>query len=127
MEPNKSFRIPDQSRRANAGDCEKMKKRSVAQWKLLDDTEKRRREFRPPFAKLHEGSFDLRRIERCGRFFSNPTISAIHRAKHHADSAERLVGAARSITATGEAPEREALFPELGSQPDSCRPVRRRV
>src|SRR5439155_1119463 len=46
-----------------------MKQRSFAQWKLLDDISKWRRRWRPAFAKLEKGTCNLRRRERCGRFF----------------------------------------------------------
>ena len=111
VKPKKSFGIPHQPRRANAGHCEKMNQGGFAQRKLFDDIDEARGSCRPLFTKLNESGFDLRRIERCRRFFSNPRIDAIHRAEHHANLAERLVGAARLITQRGEAPKRGALSP----------------
>ena len=55
--PKKSFGIPHQSRRANAGDCQKMKQRSFAQWKLFDDINKWRRGGAATVRQVGRGSF----------------------------------------------------------------------
>jgi hypothetical protein len=68
-----------------------MKESGFAQRKLGDDVEKRRRGRWPLFVQLDKGRFDLDRIERGSCFFSYPTITATHRAQHHADLAQRLV------------------------------------
>jgi len=66
-----------------------MKQGSFAERKLFDNINKWRRRGWPTFAKLHECGFDLGGIERCGRFFSNPTITPNHRAEHHAELPEK--------------------------------------
>src|SRR5437899_11579189 len=125
--PQEGLGIPRQARRANTGDSEKMQQGGFTQWELLDDTDKGRRLFRPLFAELDQSGFDLRRIQRCRCLFLNPTIPAIHRAKHHAVLMERPARAQSWITSRLQAPRLEALFFECGSRSGSCRPVRRRV
>jgi hypothetical protein len=127
MEPKKRFGIPNQSGAATAGDGEKVKQGSFAEWKLFDYIDERRRRCRPFFAKLDERGFNLGWIYRRRCFFSNPTVTAIHRRKHHADWIERLAVATPFITTKLQAPTREPLLPGFGNQPDNFQPVRRRV
>src|SRR5438874_12446145 len=58
----KAVRIVCQARGANTGDSKKMNQGSFAQRKLFDDIDKRLGGFRPMFAKMNQGSFDLCRV-----------------------------------------------------------------
>ena len=60
--PQKAVRIVCQARGANTGDSKKMNQGSFAQRKLFDDIDKRLGGFRPMFAKMNQGSFDLCRV-----------------------------------------------------------------
>jgi len=60
--PEKGFRIPDQSRRANIGDSEEMKDGSFAEWKFFDNIDECWRACGPFFAKLNQRGFNLRWI-----------------------------------------------------------------
>src|SRR5216117_549650 len=60
--PQKAVRVVCEARRANTGDSKKMNQGSLAQRKLFDDIDKRLGGFRPMFAKMNQGSFDLCRV-----------------------------------------------------------------
>jgi len=104
-----------------------MKQSRFAQRELLDNPDKWQRVCRPSLAELDQGSFDLRRVQRCRSFLPNPMIPAFHRAKHHAILMERPVNALSWITTPEEAPEREGRFAGSGIQPDSSRPAPHRA
>src|SRR2546428_7400442 len=77
-----------QSRGADARHCDEMKEGGFTEWKLFDYVDKHRCRRRPCFAQLSERSFYLRRMQRSGGFFLNPTRTAAHHAEDAAKSAQ---------------------------------------
>ena len=118
-----------------------MQQGRFAQRELVDDTDKGQRVCTPArglvrssfgvggpsFAELDQSGLDLRRVQRSRRLFPNPTIPAIHLAKHHAILVERPANALSRVRTQAEAPEHEALFAGFGIQPDSCQQARHRA
>src|SRR5205809_1816557 len=116
-----------QSRGATARNCEQMQQCGFAEGKLFDHVSQRCGLCRPSLAELNQSCLNLRRVQRCRRLFCNPAVPTTHCAKHHAVLIERPVIAPYCTTAPKAAREPATLFSEFEPQPDSCRPIHRRV
>jgi len=121
MEPKKRFGIPNQSWAATAGDGEKVKQGSFAEWKLFDDIDERRRRCRH-FSLSGERVFNLGWIYRCRCFFSESNGHRDPSLQTSRDWIERLAVATPFITTKLQAPTREPLLPGFGNQPDNSQP-----